>query len=44
MNPKKCRGQDYDGTPNLKSEKKGVTGFILKELKNVIVTHRTMHI
>ena len=44
INPKKCRGQGYDGTPNIKSEKKGLTGFISKELKNALVMHHIMHI
>ena len=38
MNPNKCRGQCYDGAPNIQSEKKGVTSFILEEPENAVVT------
>ena len=43
INPKQCRGQCYDGAPNLQSEKKGVASFILKESENAVVTHCYMH-
>ena len=43
INPKQCRGQCYDGAPNLQSEKKGVASFILKESENAVVTHCCMH-
>ena len=43
LNPKQCRGQCYDGAPNLQSEKKGIASFILEESENTVVTHYCMH-
>ena len=39
INPKQCKGQCYDSTPNLQSEKKKVASFILKESENAVVKH-----
>ena len=39
INPKQCRGQCYDSALNMKSEKKGVAGFILKKSECAVVTH-----
>ena len=43
VDPKQCKGQCYDGAPNLQSEKKEVASFILKESENAVVTHCCMH-
>ena len=43
ISPKQCRGQCYDGAPNMQSEKKGVASFISKESENAPVTHCNTH-
>ena len=38
-----CRGQCYDGAPNMQSLKKGAASYILKESLKVYVTHCCSH-
>ena len=43
INPKQCRGQCYEGAPNLQSDKKVVASFILKKPENTVVAHCCTH-
>ena len=38
-----CRGQCYDGTPNMRSLKKGAANYILKESPKSYTTHCCLH-
>ena len=40
---KECRGQYYDGAPNMQSEEKGAAKFILEKSPNAAFTHCCSH-
>ena len=40
---KQCRGQCYDGAPNMQSEKLGTASWILRESNKAITTHYYSH-
>ena len=40
---KQCRGQCYDGAPNMESEKSGTASWILREYNKAITTHCCSH-
>ena len=40
---KQCRGQCYDGTPNMQSQKSGTVASILRESNKAITTHCCSH-